>query len=130
MKRILLLMLFATFMFIANAQRFIHYNPVIIDNNGNRVEFEQESTEVTDLHVVRGYYQEQIPAGSEEWGIVKLKVGTQYKQTVVSAYYDGNQWREFYVPKSVKEISSYADEALRQMFTYTVYLTGYGTVYF
>ena len=119
---------------------FVQYNPVIVDNNGNRVntdgtpynqnynnqnynQYHQAPTEVT---TTRGIFYSKA---DDEWFQILIKVdySGRYPRLVgVKGKY--GEWEKY--NDKAQEVSFTDDEYLRRNFCHKVWVPQYGRIYF
>lgn len=119
---------------------FVQYNPVIVDNNGNRVntdgtpynqnynnqnynQYQQAPTEVT---TTRGIFYSKA---DDEWFQILIKVdySGRYPRLVgVKGKY--GEWEKY--NDKAQEVSFTDDEYLRRNFCHKVWVPRYGRIYF
>ena len=136
---------FSLFVAIANssnAQNFIHYEPVRVEQNSrsngtnpfesssNTYSRPRQQQQTENLQVVNAYYVN----GRGAWEKVRLQVGvsTYYSRMVVTvrAYYDKRLQRWQSVTSTASNVDVLDSDVVKENFEWKCFIPGFSTVYF
>ena len=130
MKRFILMSLFACIAVFADAQvPYVHYTPVIVGPNGQRVQ-QQQQQERENFQTVNAYFINR--QGNFEKTRIKVNiVQSTYGSTVyVRGYYDKVYERWHDMNTRAEKIDALDEDVIKENFDYKCYIQYLGYVYF